>query len=948
MPTSRIHSFFHIAAPWVLCLLLILAPGPEPVLAAAASSNPSAHRTVRVGVPDPTTTASGAESQYDSFIKDYLQAVAQYAGWNYVYVEDSWSDCLEKLKTGELDVLLDVTKTDERLRDFDFSAESIGSETCCLYTRDSTSLRYDDYPTFNGMTVAFEEGSTLEQSLRDYGAAHGFTFNARSFTSSDSMFDALNAGQVDAVAQTNYYDPPEGLTVLAKCDAQPVYIVTSKTNGALKTELDSAMTQLLSYNPGFNADIYQYHFRQAASQAAVYTQAEKAYLAAKPTVNVYYETNWAPFEYDRNGQAAGITPEILRAIGKDTGITFNFVLSSSTQDVYSDVGNTNRDTIMAVSYDYRWANQHELLVTQPYLSGSVMRVTRNAAATPKSVAVIQSGYLANQIAMVYPNLRAVPCKNADSCMNAVAVGQADCTFLTDYQASYYRTMDTYDAFTYQPEASITQSIALGVEMNSNPALFGILSKSLQRLSASTIQGILSDNLTQSEALTPIQFFRRYPTQTALLVGLLGILIGLLIFFFVTASARKKQNAQLAAAKQEAEAANAAKSDFLSRMSHDIRTPLNGIIGMTYLAQEEPTSSKVSDYLSNIDTSSKFLLGLIGDILDMTKAESGKIELHPEPYSIDEFNGYLDAVIRPLCAEKNQHFILEEQVDGGAVPLADKLRINQILFNLLSNAVKFTPEGGTITYRVMGEPLPDDRVTITHVIADTGLGMSESFQKVVFDPFTQEGRNDSAERRGTGLGLAIVKKMVDLMGGSITVISALGKGTTFTVVLSFDTIPVQSLMDRAAGDDGAGTASAPPALAGRHVLLCEDHPLNQEIARSLLTRRDMLVTVAEDGHIGVDKFRHSDVGYYDIILMDIRMPVMDGYAAARAIRALERPDAGTVPILAMTADAFAEDVAKCLDAGMDGHIAKPIDPDGLYAAIEKALARGREAPKKPQH
>ena len=403
-------------------------------------------------------------------------------------------------------------------------------------------------------------------------------------------------------------------------------------------------------------------------------------------------------------------------------------------------------------------------------------------------------------------------------------------------------------------------------------------------------------------------------------------------------------AQLDTEKQlrmEAISANAAKTDFLSRMSHDIRTPLNGIIGMTYLAKEQNNPAETADCLEKIDRSSVFLLGLINDVLDMSRAESSRIELNPEPYPIEEFNGYLDAVVRPLCQEKGQRFVLDEQTSlRGSTPIADKLRCNQIIFNLLSNAVKYTPEGGTITYRIGGRQLGGGRIRIDHEISDTGIGMSEEFQKVLFDPFTQENRDDVSEKRGTGLGLAIVKKLVDRMGGTIGVQSTLGRGSTFRVSLTFDTVPPQA--DSAAAQSAAdGGDGADRLLGDRHILLCEDHPLNQEITRTLLEQKGAIVELAENGKVGLEKFAAAPNRYYDLILMDIRMPVMDGYEATRQIRSLRREDAVDTPILAMTADAFSDDVQKCLDTGMNGHIAKPISPERLFEKIAGLISKAQK-------
>ncbi|MCI1723212.1 MAG: ATP-binding protein [Lachnospiraceae bacterium] len=392
-------------------------------------------------------------------------------------------------------------------------------------------------------------------------------------------------------------------------------------------------------------------------------------------------------------------------------------------------------------------------------------------------------------------------------------------------------------------------------------------------------------------------------------------------------------------RDEADSANAAKTDFLSRMSHDIRTPLNGIIGMTYLTRAMDLPEKAQENLRKIDTSSKFLLGLINDILDMSKAESGKIELHPEPYPPEEFSSYMQSVIMPLVEEKEQTINYEIRMPDSAVPIQDKLRINQVVFNILSNAVKFTPEGGKIRYTAAGEMNPDGSMHQHIEVSDSGIGMSEEFQRTLFNPFTQENRNDSSEQRGTGLGMAITKQLVERMGGTIRVESRIGKGTTFYLDFPSEAVCETSTADRLSADEKTADRKKPlPLLAGKHILLCEDHPLNLEIAKALLEDRKVIVSTAEDGKRAAEMFRDSPPRYYDAVLMDIRMPIMDGYEATGQIRAMEREDAGTVPIIAMTADAFTDDIQKCIQAGMNGHIAKPIDPHLLYKTLSEMLAQ----------
>jgi PAS domain S-box-containing protein len=416
----------------------------------------------------------------------------------------------------------------------------------------------------------------------------------------------------------------------------------------------------------------------------------------------------------------------------------------------------------------------------------------------------------------------------------------------------------------------------------------------------------------------------------------GILAFVRTDFTETYKKQLEQEKKLRAALTAAQQANQAKSEFLSRMSHDIRTPLNGIIGMTYLTQELQLPPEARRNLEQISTSSKFLLSLINDVLDMSKAESGKIVLHPEPYPADEFKNYIEAVIKPLCDKSNQTLRFEMKAFvPDLVPLFDKLAINQVVFNLLSNASKYTPEGGLIIYRVHEKRLPGNRMHMHVAIIDNGIGMSAGFQKILFEPFTQEQRQFKSELRGTGLGMTIVKNMMAAMQGTIAVTSELNKGTTFDLDFDLDCIPVaETKSQKTAVPAGSGADLA--VLSGKHVLVCEDHPLNRTIIKALLQKKGLLVTFADNGEEGVKIFANSPLRYFDVVLMDIRMPVLDGYETTKAIRRLERSDAGTLPILGLSANAFAEDITKAKASGMNDYLAKPVEPQLLYTMLLKYL------------
>ena len=403
----------------------------------------------------------------------------------------------------------------------------------------------------------------------------------------------------------------------------------------------------------------------------------------------------------------------------------------------------------------------------------------------------------------------------------------------------------------------------------------------------------------------------------------------------------EQKNKLSEALTEAEKANRAKSDFLSLVSHDIRTPLNGIMGMTQLALKEDVNGKVKEYLEKAEMSSSFLLGLINDLLDMSKIESGKVELKPEKYTYTEFTEYLNSVINPLCQKKNLTFAIEtdEMVQDIVI---DKLRFNQIMFNLLSNACKYTNEGGHISLRINCEKVSDELCIGTFIVKDDGIGMSEEFQEHLFETFSQENRMKFNHNEGTGLGLAITHSLIELMGGEISVESEIGVGSTFTVQLTFQYLDSnveekkEPIIEPIEHEIKEAESTNAKNYDGMNFLLCEDNIINQEIAIEILTKLGASVTVADDGEIGVKTFEESKLNHFSAIFMDIRMPNMDGLSASMAIRELDRDDAKTVPIIAMTANAMSEDRMECVEAGMNAFIAKPINVKELYKIMEEVI------------
>jgi len=530
----------------------------------------------------------------------------------------------------------------------------------------------------------------------------------------------------------------------------------------------------------------------------------------------------------------------------------------------------------------------------------------------------------------YPQWKIVTCRTIEEGLQFVADGKADVMLVPSLALQTEPVLVNHQNLTMLPTLHVDLPVSLAIRnVPSLAPLKSILDKTIQMTGEDAINQCIVQNAQIHASMFSFSTMLRTNSMFAILFV---SLIFLLIFFIAFTLFRHHMSVQKARALQKQnellEKTNTAKSEFLAKMSHDIRTPLNIIIGMEGLAEEEQDPAVVRSYLSDIRISSKFLLGLVNDILDMSKIEHGKLELVPEPGTVQELIRQLVTLTAPLCGQKHITFTSSSEGLPSTPVLFDKLRCNQIFYNLLSNAVKFTPEGGKISFLAEPAEGKEGNVTVRFSVSDSGIGMSKEFQTHLFEPFSQEQNRVNKKGIGTGLGLSIASSLVRQMGGTITVASETGKGTTFTVLLAFPT----------AEEKMKATKKVDIDLSGKRILLAEDHPLNREIAIRQLEKLGCNVTEAEDGKEAVDLFSASEEGTFDAILMDIRMPVMDGHEATRRIRTLDRRDAKDIPIIAMSANAFEEDKEASIRSGMQMHLSKPLDKETLAQALALCIGK----------
>ena len=488
----------------------------------------------------------------------------------------------------------------------------------------------------------------------------------------------------------------------------------------------------------------------------------------------------------------------------------------------------------------------------------------------------------------------------------------------------------------------TFSYRMVVSSTENHALAGILTKAMYAMPDNLVEDLATQYTTyKATNLTLVDMICLHPvTAVAIIVFISWMAVTLIVILNRLQTRRKLQLAAQQKAKEmtvlaeQAQAASKAKSTFLSNMTHDIRTPMNAIIGFTNIALHQDSVPEMHNCLKKIKESSDHLLSLLNDVLDLSRIESGKVEFSPVPTNITAVTDSVIEIVKGMLLNRELNFEVHREPLQNPYVMTEPVRIREILVNILNNAVKFTKDGGTIRFDAGGRPGVDaQHIVICYRIKDTGIGMSEDFQKKIFDEFAQEENGVRTEYKGTGLGMPISKKYIELMGGTITVDSRKGVGTTFTVEIPMELTNAEKV-------EKTKPLVQHNDLKGIKVLLAEDNDLNAELATMLLEDLGMTVTRAADGQEVVDLFAEYPAGTYDIILMDIMMPKMDGHQAAKAIRAMyaDRPDAEEIPIIALSANAFSEDVQASQDAGMNGHVSKPLNMEGVTKVIERNLNR----------
>lgn len=908
----------------------------------------SEKRVLRVAFPQVDGMSWTAEDgTHHGMLVDYLNEIAKYTGWEYEYIDTKGPAMLNEFVEGKYELMGGNYYIPALEKYYAYPNYNMGYSRSLLLARsDDRSIHSYDLESMNGKTIGvYENARENIRRLKEFMAINGLYCNIRYYKQEDmvgkiGLYPYLAKGEIDLLLN-NVAHISDSVRVVVAYDSQPYYIVTNPGNKEVLDGLNMALERILDANPNFAAERYAVNFPDRLVNIQL-SDRDLEYVNERKTITVAVPENWYPLYCKETPlkNHTGIMADVLDEIKSFTGLRFSYVYAKNYADAIRLIQQGDADILGFFLGDENDAAQLGLALSASYVSANNIIVRNKACSYPAPGlvgALVENQRLPSGISVekirFYPSIK--------EALFAVNNGEAD--FIYGLSSRMEQDILRYHFTNLAPVTLVNDqsTISFALPIPVDPDLLTILNKAINNLSESERTVIRNRNLepigVSEFSLT--DFIYANPLQFMFIV--MFVLSVLFTALLLAIGARMKATVIQGNLKR-AEAANLAKSEFLSRMSHEIRTPMNGIVGMSTIAMQNiDNTDKIKDCLEKVIMSSKHLLALINDVLDMSKIESGKVELRHESFNFRAFLQDFENLYGEQAKSKGISYETVLASDLEVQIIGDSLRLNQVLSNLLSNALKFTPAKGIIKLRVSKTGEDQENVYLRFEVIDTGCGIAEENYDKIFESFEQENVDVTYKYGGTGLGLSIVKRFTQLMGGGIHVTSVQGSGSTFTVDLPFGKIKESGKPTRFSDIDGRSDLARDCYVIdydfkGKRILLVEDNELNREIAEELIGATGASVESAEDGVQAVKKFKESAEGYYDLILMDVQMPHMDGYEATRCIRALGRSDAQKVPIFAMTANAFAEDVQKSREAGMNAHISKPLDIRAVYKQMNRYL------------
>lgn len=928
----------------LLSLLLLLSV----VLPVKAVAETAPIKIIRVGSFEDTFNYCNEKGARKGYGYELLQTLSGYTGWQFEYVTCDWSDCFEKLKNDEIDIMGGISYTEDRAEEMLFSDEPMGEEKYYLYVDLSRAdISASNFKTLNGKKVGVLMGTEPEVMLTEWEEKYGIKTQHVNISNNEDVKQKLANHEIDCFVSLEESLWAElGISTITRVGKSSIYYVLNKDRSDLKEELDNAMRALDEAAPFYTADLCKKYF--SLDYKPILTGEEKAWLRKHGALRMGFLTSDRGVStYDpATGEITGTITDYIQFATDCLGnqeLEFHLVGYDDKEAELNALKSGEIDMVFHFDQSPNLAEEYRVACTNTTWTSNMMAVTNKQLFIENEVnrvAVPQNKIsLTRYIAFYYPQWEIVDCDTQEDAIKLVKDGQADC-FVTGIssEGNYSKKYGFYSVPLPNPANSC-------FAVNSgNRSLLSILNKTIKAMPANMLTSSLAMYKSSSRKVTLIDFIKDNFFMV-LLVSSIAVAVVLLTILKLLQKARKAEaaarkaandtqelNAKLQVAVENAESANRAKSTFLFNMSHDIRTPMNAIIGYADLASRHlDDPAKLEKYMENIQVCGQNLLMLLNNVLDLARIENDKTEMEYSVSDVDKDFRNCVAMFQNQADSKGQTLMVTAHLLYPYV-YADIPHLTEVCTNLVSNAVKYTGAGGTIHCDVTQKPgKKEGWCDMVVTVADNGIGMSQEFQKHIFEPFERERTSTVSKVEGSGIGMGIVKKLVELMSGTVEVESKIGVGSKFTV-----TIPCRI----ASGDETQAKRETNPSdqkcLCGTRILLTEDNDLNAEIAVELLREEGCTVDRAKDGVECVDMLEKAANGTYQMILMDIQMPVMNGYDAAKKIRRMDDPQKAGIPIIAMTANAFSEDKQAALDVGMNDHIAKPINMNILVPTIQKYL------------
>ena len=928
----------------MLCLLLLLSA----VLPVKAAAETAPVRVVRVGSFEDTFNYCNERGARKGYGYELLETLSGYTGWQFEYVTCDWSDCFEKLENGEIDIMGGISYTEDRAEEMLFSDEPMGEEKYYLYADLSRAdISAPNLKTLDGKKIGVVMGTEPEVMLTEWEEKHGIKTQHVNISNNEDVKQKLANHEIDCfVSLEESYWAELGISTITRVGKSSIYYVLNKDRSDLKEELDNAMHALDEEAPFYTADLCKKYF--SLDYKPILTGEEKAWLRKHGAIRMGFLTSDSGVStYDpATGEITGTITDYIQFAADCLGnqeLEFQLVGYDDKEAELNALKSGEIDMIFHFDQSPNLAEEYRLARTNTTWTANMMVVTNQQLFIENQVnrvAVPQNKIsLTRYIAFYYPQWEIVDCDTQEDAVKLVKDGQADCFIIgVGSEAKYSKNHGFYSVPLPNP-ANSCFAVKSG-----NRSLLSILNKTIKAMPANMLTSSLAMHKSSARKVTLSEFIKDNFFRV-LLVSSIVVAAILLTILKLLRKARKAEvaakkaandtqelNAKLQVAVENAESANRAKSTFLFNMSHDIRTPMNAIIGYADLASRHlDDPAKLEKYMENIQVCGQNLLMLLNNVLDLARIENDKTEMEYSVSDVEKDFRNCIAMFQNQADSKGQTLTVTTHLLHPYV-YVDIPHLTEVCTNLVSNAVKYTGAGGTICCDITQKPGEKENwCNMVITVADNGIGMSQEFQKHIFEPFERERTSTVSKVEGSGIGMGIVKKLVGLMGGTVAVESKIGVGSTFTV-----TIPCRIASEDETQAKRETNPSDQKCLCGTRILLTEDNDLNAEIATELLQEEGCTVDRAKDGVECVDMLEKAANGTYQLILMDIQMPVMNGYDAARKIRGLDDPQKANIPIIAMTANAFTEDRQAALDAGMNDHIAKPINMNVLVPTLRKYL------------